>query len=38
MGGAIATPAAMPAAPAGNNNGITPEIAALLAQLGAKQA
>jgi len=33
MGGAIATPAA----PAGNNNGITPEIAALLAQLGAKQ-
>lgn len=38
MGAAIATPTATPAAPAGNNNGITPEIAALLAQLGAKQA
>jgi len=34
MGGANATPSA---APTGNNNGITPEIAALLAQLGAKQ-
>jgi hypothetical protein len=34
----LTVPAATPAAPAGNNNGITPEIAALLAQLGAKQA
>lgn len=37
MGIAGATPVAVPA-PITNNNGITPEIAALLAQLGAKNA